>query len=296
MVEVYYYFAESVATLSQPWVTFGPSDQPSQPITSVSSLSQPDAALGDPRPVCAPITSAASLSTPTAILLGVVATCQAMTSAATASTPTVVFGAVTATCQAMTAASSLSATTAILGAVDAPSQVMTSAATMSTPTASIGMLVATCKEILSESSLSTPTASVTYPSGQQRHPKHRRPRPLGKRFEYQKGAVRIYAGMCLGGRGNEVWPLRASDGFAGFAVESSSVSDPRIIVQRGGTVHLPVTGVSSAAAIGSRVYAIHDDSFTLTNAAGYVPIGRVQSHIAGSICVVAFDADGISWP
>lgn len=295
MVDVYYYWADSIATINSPSAILGPNDRPVHASTVAATASLVDPILGDPRPLVTPSTVAATASLATAILNGLVVSASPSTVAATATNASVAFGAVTAPVASSSVAATASTATAILGAINAVGLPSTVAATVTDATATIGMRVVTVVPSLCESSIGTVTASLGYPPGQQRHPKYRRPRPFSRRVEMVKGAVVIYSGMCLGGSGHDVWPLRANDRFAGFAVETSRSSDTRQTVQRGGTVQIPVVGVSSAASIGRVVYAIHDDSFTLTQAAGYVPIGRVQAHASGSVCVVAFDADGISW-
>jgi hypothetical protein len=45
-----------------------------------------------------------------------------------------------------------------------------------------------------------------------------------------------------------------------------------------GYVYLPVTGVDNIDDLGATVYAIDDDSFTLTSSTGHTSIGKLQSY------------------
>ena len=67
--------------------------------------------------------------------------------------------------------------------------------------------------------------------------------------------------------------MRRCDNAAG------SAADRKIRLMTAGFVaNLPVTGLDNINDLGATVYAIDDDSFTLTSSTGHTQIGKVQSY------------------
>lgn len=96
----------------------------------------------------------------------------------------------------------------------------------------------------------------------------------------------VYEGAAVGestttGTGR---PLVGADGFMGFAMRrcdnaAGSAADRKIRLMTAGFVaNLPVTGLDNINDLGATVYAIDDDSFTLTSSTGHTAIGKVQSY------------------
>ena len=81
--------------------------------------------------------------------------------------------------------------------------------------------------------------------------------------------------------------------FAGFAVEdiqgSATAGAVQVRVQTWGMIRLPVTGLT-ATSQGGQVYASDDSTFTMTNATGLVPIGKVAEVISDGEGIVQFNA------
>lgn len=75
--------------------------------------------------------------------------------------------------------------------------------------------------------------------------------------------------------------------FAGVA-EKGCASGDNVRLRTRGKVVMPVTG-ASAASVGAIVYAVDDDTLTLT-ASTNVPVGYVSRHISSTECLVEFSA------
>ncbi len=99
---------------------------------------------------------------------------------------------------------------------------------------------------------------------------------------------RIYLGQALGYYGGIVRAWRIGDPFAGFAAERGSPEEHDMQVWVLGHATLEVVGVTSQVNVGSIVYLVNDNGFTLT--AGTEPVGRVAQHIYGRRVRVAFSA------
>ncbi len=103
----------------------------------------------------------------------------------------------------------------------------------------------------------------------------------------------IYDGAAVGDNASGLArPLVAADPFLGFATEKAdnsagSASDIKVKIKSKGVAKLTVTGVSSTADVGEKVYATDDDTFTLT-ASGASAIGRVLRWITSTTCLVSF--------
>lgn len=294
MVDVTYYEADVVATQSDAWAEFGDGGPVGYETTTTSTQTLAVVTFGDVRPVGSSSSVAATQTDALAIHLGTVATGSSTTVAATQSTATVTaFGAVAATCIDTSHATLQSTADAIIGATAAEGIATTTAATQSTATAVLSSTIATGYESYTYTDQSGATATIGHGAiGRQRGPRMRRPYPASGQMTMRKGAaVTIYAGQALGGMGDDVWPLRIGDRFAGFAVSTSSeaLALTSVVVQRKGFVRVPVAGVTSAAVIGSPVYALHDDSFTLSAAGGAVWIGNIARRLLGTTCTVAID-------
>lgn len=111
----------------------------------------------------------------------------------------------------------------------------------------------------------------------------------------------VYEGAAVGesssaGTGR---PLVGGDVFLGFAVRrcdnaAGSANDRRIrVMTRGSIAGLAVTGVDNIDDLGVTVYAIDDNSFTLTSSTGHTSIGKLISYDAVSgFGTVYFEATG----
>lgn len=106
----------------------------------------------------------------------------------------------------------------------------------------------------------------------------------------------IYEGAAVGENGaGYARPLVAADPFLGFCIENADNStgaagDRLVKVKTRGKVVLTVTGASAITANDRpAVYAADDNAFTLTSTSN-TKIGYVQRWVAGSQCVVEFDA------
>lgn len=106
----------------------------------------------------------------------------------------------------------------------------------------------------------------------------------------------IYEGAAVGENGaGYARPLVAADPFLGFCIENvdnstGAAGDKLVKVKTRGKIVLTVTG-ASAITVNDRpaVYASDDNAFTLTSTSN-TKIGYVQRWVAGSQCVVEFDA------
>lgn len=106
----------------------------------------------------------------------------------------------------------------------------------------------------------------------------------------------IYEGAAVGeNAAGYSRPLVALDPFQGFCIENcdnstGAAGDKLVKVKTRGKIVLTVTG-ASAITVNDRpaVYASDDNTFTLT-LTGNTKIGYVQRWVAGSQCVVEFDA------
>jgi hypothetical protein len=105
----------------------------------------------------------------------------------------------------------------------------------------------------------------------------------------------IYEGAAVGDNGSGLArPLVAADPFMGFAMRKAdnsagAASALAVEVKQRGEIQLTVATVASAADVGEAVYAIDDDSFTLS-AGGNTAIGKVVRWVASTTCVVYFEA------
>lgn len=105
----------------------------------------------------------------------------------------------------------------------------------------------------------------------------------------------IYDGAAVGDNGSGLArPLVAADPFLGFATANAdntgtghAASAIKVPLKSKGVAKLVVTGVSSTADVGEKVYATDDDTFTLT-ASGASAIGRVLRWISSTTCLVSF--------
>ena len=94
---------------------------------------------------------------------------------------------------------------------------------------------------------------------------------------YEGGAV-----SDEGGNG-EVDVLTASEGFLGFvekyALSTATTGEVRVKIRQKGIIkNLPVTGLDANTDLGVAVYAIANDSYTLTSSTTHVQIGKVVSY------------------
>lgn len=105
----------------------------------------------------------------------------------------------------------------------------------------------------------------------------------------------IYGGAAVGDNASGLArPLVALDPFLGFCDEradnsAGAASAILVKVKEQGFAKLAVVGATGTADVGEPVYAIDDDSFTLT-ALNNTPIGKVKRWISGTTCLVHFQA------
>lgn len=104
----------------------------------------------------------------------------------------------------------------------------------------------------------------------------------------------IYEGAAVGDSSGTARPLVAGDAFLGFAdriADNSAGAAGAINVRcrQKGKIQLAVAGVASTDDIGATVYASDDDAFTLTAGAN-TAIGKVDSWLTSTICIVYFEA------
>ena len=108
-----------------------------------------------------------------------------------------------------------------------------------------------------------------------------------------------YEGSCMELESGLASPYdgTGSTGFAGFALRgivSTASGGEKVRVVSQGVVTLDVVD-SSAASVGSLVYATDDNTFTVTVADPVtIPIGKVLRHVTGTTCQVYFTADALS--
>lgn len=107
----------------------------------------------------------------------------------------------------------------------------------------------------------------------------------------------VYAGAAVGestttGTGR---PLAGGDNFMGFCNEKcdntgGSAADKFIKMYDEGDVELTVTGVDNINDYEAAVYAIDDDTFTLTSSTTHTKIGKVKrvTNAAANKCIVSF--------
>jgi hypothetical protein len=95
----------------------------------------------------------------------------------------------------------------------------------------------------------------------------------------------IYEGAAVGedSTNGTAQPLVGGGTFMGFAVRradnaAGSAGAVKVRVMTQGYVYLPVTGVDNVNDYDAAVYAIDDDSFTLTSSTGHTQIGKLQSY------------------
>lgn len=104
----------------------------------------------------------------------------------------------------------------------------------------------------------------------------------------------IFQGAAVGDNGSGFHrPLVAADPFSGFCeaqvINAGADGDEKVRVVQRGTVELEVVGVAGVGDVGETVYAIDDDTFTLTAGANS-PIGKVTRFISGTTVMVYFEA------
>lgn len=104
----------------------------------------------------------------------------------------------------------------------------------------------------------------------------------------------IYEGAAVGDSSGTARPLVAGDAFLGFAdrtVDNSAGAAGAVNVRcrQRGKIVIPVVGAASTDDIGSTVYASDDDTFTLT-ASSNTAIGKVDSWVTSTTCIVYFEA------
>jgi hypothetical protein len=104
----------------------------------------------------------------------------------------------------------------------------------------------------------------------------------------------IYEGAAVGDSSGTARPLVAGDAFLGFCdrtADNSAGAAGAINVRckQRGKIEVPVTGATGTDDIGAAVYAADDDTFTLT-AGSNTAIGKVDSYVTGTTCVVYFEA------
>lgn len=104
----------------------------------------------------------------------------------------------------------------------------------------------------------------------------------------------IYEGAAVGDSSGTARPLVAGDAFLGFCDRTADNSAGaagavNVRCRQRGKIVLSVTGISSTDDIGTAVYASDDDTFT-TTVGSNTAIGKVDSWITGTTCVVYFEA------
>jgi hypothetical protein len=93
-------------------------------------------------------------------------------------------------------------------------------------------------------------------------------------------------------------PLVGGDTFLGFAVRqcdnsAGAAAAKKVRLLTTGQVYLPITGVDNINDVGDTVYAIDDDTFTLTSSTGHTAIGKLTSYDGTSgYGTVRFEAAG----
>lgn len=109
-------------------------------------------------------------------------------------------------------------------------------------------------------------------------------------------AVKIYAGAAVSraADGDHRGLNIADEAFEGFARQTfdnsgGSASGESIKCRQRGVIILDVVGVSDHAQVGDPVYAVDEDSFTLTVGSNLI-LGKVRRYISGTTCEVYFEA------
>jgi len=95
----------------------------------------------------------------------------------------------------------------------------------------------------------------------------------------------IYEGAAVGesSSAGTARPLSGGDAFLGFCVRKADNSAGaanaiKVRVATKGFIELAITGVDNIDDLGATVYAIDDDSFTLTSSTGHTAIGKLHSY------------------
>jgi len=123
---------------------------------------------------------------------------------------------------------------------------------------------------------------------------------LGDINEYPiLGGEVIYQGAAIGLEvaSGYVRSLQAGDKFVGFAedsIDASNASDGEksIRVKRRGSVTLELSG-AAITDVGKSLYAVDDNTFTLSSAGSSVYIGQISRHQYDSEIIVDFDSANI---
>ena len=110
----------------------------------------------------------------------------------------------------------------------------------------------------------------------------------------------IYEGAAVGENASGYSrPLSAGDVFQGFALEqvdnaSGSAGDKRVKVRTRGRVQLSISGIAITANDRPAVYAVDDNTFTLSASASatgtHSLIGYVSRWVSTGVAVLEFDA------
>ena len=106
--------------------------------------------------------------------------------------------------------------------------------------------------------------------------------------------ARIFSGALVGKSAGYYRQLVAGDVFAGAALMGANniggaASAVNVHVRAAGTLVMAVAGVTGPTDEGAIVYAIDDNSFTLTSA-GNSAIGKIIRHVSGTTVVVRLEA------
>jgi hypothetical protein len=111
----------------------------------------------------------------------------------------------------------------------------------------------------------------------------------------------VYAGAAVTlddtGNANPLVVTHTTNGFAGFAGaradnSAGAAGAKRVNVFARGLVKLAVVGVTGIGNVNDPVYALDDDSFTLTSTSA-LQIGKVSRWISGTTCMVYFEATNL---
>jgi hypothetical protein len=269
VVDVTYYFAEARTTIDDATVTFR-----APPVIAISP------------------TVATSFGLATAQIGSTTVVAVSPSVAATVTSPTVsTFGSVSASADASSHAATAALATASLGDILATAVSPTVAATAATATATVSGQIAIPFDVYGHTSFAAASATIGVAGGTQTRNKSRHLISREDMSLRQKGVgVTLYLGQALAVNGPAVKPLVLNSVFAGFAAEYGDPSQPDIVVMEEGFADLDVVGASGQTDIGSIVYALTDDSFTLTSGSGAVAIGRVTTFFRNVRCEVYFEA------
>lgn len=96
----------------------------------------------------------------------------------------------------------------------------------------------------------------------------------------------VYEGSAVGESSSDgtARPLVGADTFIGFCVRrcdnAAGAAEARKVrvLTRGSIADFPVTGLDNINDYGAAVYAVDDNSFTLTSSTGHTQIGKVLSY------------------